>query len=48
METRIIKPSEILSEEDAVNVKGGVSDDPPECTCDCWIGNNNDAMPEMP
>ena len=52
METRIIKPSELLSEEDAVNVKGGVSkqvnDTAQECSCDCWIGNSNNTQPEKP
>lgn len=52
MKTRIIKQSDILSEEDAVNVKGGVSDkitdSAMECSCDCWIGNTNESKPAKP
>lgn len=49
MKTKIIKPSDILKDRDAVNIKGGVSNksmgDPTKCTCDCFIGNSNTENP---
>lgn len=50
MNTSIIKSVDILSAEDAVNIKGGVNDQicgtPNKCICDCWIGNTNNQPPK--
>ncbi len=45
MEIKILHPNEMLSNEEAINIKGGLNASvikaEPECTCDCFISNSN-------
>lgn len=45
MKVEVIKSNDSMTAEDAVNVKGGLSQaldgTEQECTCDCFIGNRN-------
>ncbi|MFA8433912.1 MAG: hypothetical protein ACEPOZ_05290 [Marinifilaceae bacterium] len=40
---KVINNSDVLNQDELVNVFGGLNSDAaePECTCDCWIGNSN-------
>lgn len=52
MEIKILHPNEMLSNEEAINIKGGLNSsvDSTECTCDCLISNKNEtpATPQKP
>ena len=52
MEVKILHTNELLSNEEAINIKGGLNSsvDSTECTCDCLISNKNEtpATPQKP
>lgn len=44
-----INASNILTEEEIVNIRGGVNSSlvsETECTCDCWFSNENTSPPK--
>ncbi|MFA8433911.1 MAG: hypothetical protein ACEPOZ_05285 [Marinifilaceae bacterium] len=47
---RVIKNSDVLNQDELVNVFGGVTSvaDEQDCSCDCWIGNKNETKPTKP
>lgn len=52
MNAKIIKPKDVLSNDDALTIQGGINQSyynfSADCTCNCFIGNNNDTKPVDP
>lgn len=52
MKIKVLHPNEMLSNEEATNIKGGLNSsvDNVECVCDCFISNKNEAptTPQKP
>ena len=49
MTVKVLHPTEMLSNEEATNIKGGLNSsvDHVECVCDCFISNKNE-IPTTP
>lgn len=50
MKVKVINGSDGLKSDEFLGIRGGIDagmNETPECICDCWIGNRNEA-PEKP
>ena len=51
MDIKIIRGKDVFSDEELLDIKGGISNNfdtqasDADCTCNCWIGNTNSPTP---